>query len=87
MPGHSFTCRSEALTKAFLLTPRDTDVSWSLRDSEAGRLADDLPNKIPEKTMKIRLLLVLAREGISVLSSKRSLADTVPHRCDSENQL
>ena len=23
--------RSEALTKAFLLTPRDTDVSWSLR--------------------------------------------------------
>jgi hypothetical protein len=48
---------------------------------------DDLPNKIPEKTMKIRLLLVLAREGISVLSSKRSLADTVPHRCDSENQL
>jgi hypothetical protein len=25
-PGHSFSCRSEALTKAFLLTPRDTDV-------------------------------------------------------------
>jgi hypothetical protein len=32
-------CRSEALTKAFLLTPRDTDVPWSMRNPEAGRLA------------------------------------------------
>jgi len=31
------------LRKAFLLTPRDTDVSWSLRNPEAGRLADDQP--------------------------------------------
>jgi hypothetical protein len=33
------SCRLEALTKAFLLTPRDTDVSWSLRNPEADCLA------------------------------------------------
>ena len=32
-----FGCRSEALTKVFLLTPRDTDVSWSLRNPAADR--------------------------------------------------
>jgi hypothetical protein len=42
-------CRSEALSKAFLLTPRDTDVSWSLRNPEAGSLGDDQPKLREEK--------------------------------------
>jgi hypothetical protein len=42
-------CRSEALTKAFPLTPRDTDVSWSLRNPEAGRLLDDQSKTREEK--------------------------------------
>jgi hypothetical protein len=46
------------LTKAFLLTPRDTDVSWSLRNPEAGRLADD-QSKFREKRMKVRLAALL----------------------------
>jgi hypothetical protein len=29
------------LAKAFLLTPRNMDVSWSLRDPEAGRFGGD----------------------------------------------
>jgi uncharacterized protein (TIGR02246 family) len=40
-----------ALTKAFRLTPRDTDVSWSPRDSEAGRLATIILT--PGETMKM----------------------------------
>jgi len=30
-----------SLRKVFPLTPRDMDVSWRLRNPEAGRLADD----------------------------------------------
>jgi hypothetical protein len=37
------------LTKAFSLTPRDTDVPGALRDPEAGRFADD-----QSKTLKRR---------------------------------
>jgi hypothetical protein len=39
MLSRSSSIRSDALAKAFLLTPRDTDVSWRLRNPEAGRLA------------------------------------------------
>jgi hypothetical protein len=47
--SRSLPCRSEALTKAFPLTPRDTDVSWSLRNPEAGRLLDDQSKTREEK--------------------------------------
>jgi hypothetical protein len=40
------------------------DVSWSLRNPDAGRLADD-QSKLREDTMKIRLLLVLVGLAIS----------------------
>jgi hypothetical protein len=61
--GVLFGVAQSALTKAFPLTPRDTDVTWSLRNSEAGSLGDKT-SKPPEKAMKTRLF-VLAGVAIS----------------------
>jgi hypothetical protein len=61
-------CRSEALTKAFLLTPRDTDVSWSLRNPEAGSLGDD-QSKRREEAMKARSLPAVAGLTVTCFAS------------------
>jgi hypothetical protein len=48
--------------------PRDTDVSWSLRNTEAGRLADD-QSKTREEIMKMYLVALAGLTFATLLFS------------------
>jgi hypothetical protein len=69
--GVSLGVAQRHFTKAFLLA-RDTDVPWSLRNHEAGRLADHQSNPREEK-MKIRSVVALS--GLAISFALPSIAE------------